>query len=89
VSTTFALEVGNIDEALRFYDKVFSFELRGTHRDDSGDKDMAFIDMGDQFLALSRDRSRPPDTSRHFDALGVSPEKSDEARAQMAAKGFL
>ncbi|WP_225040499.1 VOC family protein (plasmid) [Rhizobium sp. T1470] len=61
-----ALEVGDVDEALRFYGKIFSFELRGTHSDDTGSLEIAFIDMGDQFLAMSRGRSQSPDTSRHF-----------------------
>ena len=39
-----ALEVGDIDEALAFYGRLFKFELRG--KSDS----MAFIDLGDQFI---------------------------------------
>ncbi len=42
-----ALEVGDIDEALDFYGQIFDLQLRGR-----GDK-MAFIDLGDQFIALS------------------------------------
>jgi lactoylglutathione lyase len=56
-----ALEVGDIDEALDFYGRLFAFELRGR----IGDK-MAFLDAGDQFLALSAGRGRPGDDSRHF-----------------------
>lgn len=41
-----ALEVGNIEEALAFYGAIFDFELRGRG------PGRAFIDMGDQFLAL-------------------------------------
>jgi lactoylglutathione lyase len=55
-----ALEVGDIDEALEFYGGFIEFELRG-----KGDK-MAFIDLGDQFIALSKGRSQPPDDDRHF-----------------------
>jgi catechol 2,3-dioxygenase-like lactoylglutathione lyase family enzyme len=55
-----ALEVGDIDAALDFYGRIFSFELRGR------DKDHAFLDMGDQFLALSAGRTQPSDTHRHF-----------------------
>ena len=56
-----ALEVGDLDEALRFWESIFGpLELRGR----SGG--MAFIDMGDQFIALSRGRTQPPDQSRHF-----------------------
>jgi catechol 2,3-dioxygenase-like lactoylglutathione lyase family enzyme len=56
-----ALEVSDIEEALAWYGSVFTFELRGRHSDR-----MAFIDMGDQFIALSADRSQPPDGPRHF-----------------------
>ena len=55
-----ALEVGDIDEALDFYGGFVEFELRG-----KSDK-MAFIDLGDQFIALSKGRSQPPDNDRHF-----------------------
>lgn len=61
-----ALEVGDIEEALRFYGSIFSFDLRGSHSDDSGRVVMVFIDMGDQFLALSRGRHHRPDCDRHF-----------------------
>lgn len=61
-----ALEVDDVDAALEFYGKVFEFRLRGDHRDDDGVLRMAFIDMGDQFLAFSRGRSQEPDTGRHF-----------------------
>ena len=61
-----ALEVGDVEDALRFYGRVFAFELRGTHKDDDGRTTMAFIDLGDQFLALTAGRQQPPDTGRHF-----------------------
>jgi catechol 2,3-dioxygenase-like lactoylglutathione lyase family enzyme len=61
-----ALEVGDVEEALRFYEKIFAFTLRGSHRDDQGRLVMAFIDMGDQFLTLSSGRTQAPDTGRHF-----------------------
>lgn len=61
-----ALEVGSIEEALRFYGAVFSFELRGTHEDDDGRTFMAFLDMGDQFIALIAGREQPRDDDRHF-----------------------
>ena len=41
-----ALEVGDINEALEFYGKLVDFELR------SKSETAAFIDLGDQFLAL-------------------------------------
>ena len=57
-----ALEVGDIEEALGFYARLFEFEVRGR----IGDR-MAFIDLGDQFIALAATRARPPDEgARHF-----------------------
>lgn len=55
-----AIEVGDIDEALAFYAQIFEFKLRGKS------KDSAFIDLGDQFLALQKGRRQPPDDGRHF-----------------------
>ena len=55
-----ALEVGDIDEALAFYGEFLEFELR------SRSENMAFIDLGDQFLALSKGRRQAPDDDRHF-----------------------
>lgn len=55
-----ALEVGDIDEALAFYGRLVDFELR-----DKSDTS-AFIDLGDQFLALSKGRRQAPDDGRHF-----------------------
>jgi lactoylglutathione lyase len=55
-----ALEVGDVGEALEWYGRFFEFELRGR----AGS--MAFIDMGDQFIALARDSSPHVDRERHF-----------------------
>jgi predicted enzyme related to lactoylglutathione lyase len=55
-----AIEVGGIDEALEFFGRIFELELRGR----SGQ--MAFLDMGDQFLALSAGRTQPADRRRHI-----------------------
>jgi catechol 2,3-dioxygenase-like lactoylglutathione lyase family enzyme len=55
-----ALEVGDVDEALAFYGRIFEFGLRGR-----GAR-MAFIDMGDQFVALAAGRTQPPDAHRHI-----------------------
>jgi predicted enzyme related to lactoylglutathione lyase len=55
-----ALEVGDIDEALAFYGQLFELTLRGRVHG------MAFVDMGDQFLALSQGRTQPADEHRHF-----------------------
>jgi catechol 2,3-dioxygenase-like lactoylglutathione lyase family enzyme len=56
-----ALEVDDLDESIDFYRQLFSFELRGRHGDS-----MAFLDAGDQFIALSTPRRQPPDEDRHF-----------------------
>jgi lactoylglutathione lyase len=55
-----ALEVGDIEEALAFYGRLFHFTLRGK------DSNSAFIDLGDQFLALQKGRKQPTDDGRHF-----------------------
>jgi lactoylglutathione lyase len=55
-----ALEVGSIDEALAFYGRLFDVELRGRSAG------MAFVDMGDQFLAFAEGRTQAPDGARHF-----------------------
>jgi catechol 2,3-dioxygenase-like lactoylglutathione lyase family enzyme len=54
-----ALEVGDIEEALDFYGKLFELKLRGRG------PGRAFIDAGDQFLALSEGRTQAPDEHRH------------------------
>ncbi len=55
-----ALEVADVDAALDFYGRIFAFSLRGRA------PGMAFIDLGDQFIALSEGRTQPPDRHRHF-----------------------
>jgi predicted enzyme related to lactoylglutathione lyase len=55
-----ALEVGSVDEALAFYGRLFEFELRGRSRG------TAFIELGDQFVALAEGRTQPPGRHRHF-----------------------
>ena len=55
-----ALEVGDVDAALDFYGKIFDFKLRGRS------KGQAFIDMGDQFIALMETKKPHEDKGRHF-----------------------
>jgi catechol 2,3-dioxygenase-like lactoylglutathione lyase family enzyme len=74
-----ALEVGDIEEALRWYGRLFEFELRGRH----GNR-MAFIDMGDQFIALVAGRTQPPDGPRHF---GLVVDDKETARAKLMQAG--
>src|SRR3979490_1682948 len=74
-----ALEVGDIDEALAFYGRLFEFELR------SRSKTSAFIDLGDQFLALQKGRSQPADDGRHF---GLVVDDKDAVRKALADAGI-
>ena len=55
-----ALAVGDVDEAVEFYGRIFELELRGRVRG------MAFLDMGDQFLALAEGDDPVADRNRHF-----------------------
>ena len=73
-----ALEVGDVEEALEFYGRIFEFELRGR-----GGR-MAFIDMGDQFIALAAGRTQPPDAHRHF---GLVVDDKEAARAALGKAG--
>jgi catechol 2,3-dioxygenase-like lactoylglutathione lyase family enzyme len=73
-----ALEVGDIEEALAFYGRIFDFKLRGKSRT------MAFIDLGDQFIALQAGRTQLADDSRHV-CLVV--DDKEAARAALKAAG--
>jgi lactoylglutathione lyase len=73
-----ALEVGDVNEALAFYGRLFTFELRG--KSDS----MAFIDLGDQFIALQKGRRQPADDGRHF---GLVVDDKEAARKALQAAG--
>ncbi|MFL5937715.1 MAG: VOC family protein [Gaiellaceae bacterium] len=73
-----ALEVGDIDEALDFYGRIFEFELRGRG------PGMAFIDMGDQFIALMQGRPGEPDGARHF---GLVVDDKEQARRALVEAG--
>src|ERR1700681_4114917 len=77
-----ALEVGDIDEALAFYGRLFKFELRG--KSDS----MAFIDLGDQFIALQKGRAQPADDGRHFGLVVDDKEAAREALADAGVKAL-
>ena len=74
-----ALEVGDVDAALAWYGRIFALELRGR----VGDR-MAFVDLGDQFLALSAPRTQPADDDRH---LGLVVDDRAAVRAALAEAG--
>lgn len=73
-----AIEVGDVEEALAFYGRIFAVGLRGR-----GSR-MAFIDMGDQFIALSAGRTQPPDAHRH---LGLVVDDKEAARRALEEAG--
>ena len=74
-----ALEVGDLDAALDLYGRLFSFGMRGRIRR------MAFLDMGDQFLAVSEGRAQGPDDGRHF---GLVVDDVDAAREAVKREGL-
>jgi predicted enzyme related to lactoylglutathione lyase len=73
-----ALEVGDIEEALAFYGRLFRFELR------SKSATMAFIDLGDQFIALQKGRRQAADDGRH---VGLVVDDKEAARKALNAAG--
>jgi lactoylglutathione lyase len=73
-----ALEVGDIEEALAFYGRLFRFELRGKN------ETTAFIDLGDQFIALQKGRRQPADDGRHF---GLVVDDKEAARRALRDAG--
>jgi lactoylglutathione lyase len=73
-----ALEVGDIEEALAFYGSIFEIEVRGR------EPGMAFVDMGDQFIALSEGRTTSPDAARHF---GLVVDDKDAVREALIREG--
>ena len=75
-----ALEVGDVDEALAWYGRFFEFELRGR-----AGAAMAFIDMGDQFIAIAAGRTQPPDQARH---IGLVVDDKEAVRAALRAAGI-
>ena len=73
-----AIEVGDIDQALEFYGKIFDFTLRGRG------EDSAFIDMGDQFLAMMKRVGTRKGEMRHF---GVVVDDRSSVRESVEAAG--
>src|SRR5689334_4060212 len=75
-----ALEVESVDDALEFYGRIFDLELRGRS------PHTAFIDMGDQFIALTEGRTQPPDRHRHFGLVVEDKEATRRALADADAE---
>jgi len=75
-----ALEADSIEEALAFWKTVFGpVTLRGRL------PRMAFVDMGDQFVALAEPRTQPPDRARH---VGIVVDDKEAVRAAAVAAGI-
>jgi lactoylglutathione lyase len=75
-----ALEVGDLEEALEWYRRIFEFQVVR----EANFPHMAFLQMGDQFLNLTEGRSQPPDTHRHF---GLVVDDKPAAREALEAAG--
>ena len=73
-----ALEVDDIDSALEFYGRLFDLKLR------SRSHNAAFIDIGDQFIALMKGRTQARDDSRH---VGLVVDDKEAARRVLEAAG--
>ncbi len=73
-----ALVVGDIEAALDFYARIFELKLRGR-----GDG-MAFIDLGDQFIALAEGAQGEADTKRHF---GLVVDSKEKVKSRLAEAG--
>jgi catechol 2,3-dioxygenase-like lactoylglutathione lyase family enzyme len=75
-----AVEVGDVDEAIAFFEQLADeVRLRGR----IGSK-MAFVDMGDQFVAISAGRTQEPDRARH---IGLVVDDREEVLARARAAG--
>ena len=74
-----AVEVGTIDEAIAFLERIFDeLPLRGRSAT------MAFVDLGDQFIALAAGRTQPPDGARH---VGLVVDDRDETLRRAGEAG--
>jgi catechol 2,3-dioxygenase-like lactoylglutathione lyase family enzyme len=73
-----ALEVDDVAAAVEWYGRFLYFELRGQR------PTMAWIDLGDQFLALSSPRTQDDDAGRHF---GLVVDDKEAMRAALAQAG--
>ena len=74
-----ALDVGDIEQALEFYGQFLEFSLRGKS------EKMAFIDLGDQFIAMTKVDAQPRDNHRHF---GLVVDDKEAVGRTLAALGI-
>ena len=76
-----AVEVGSIDEALAFLEQLFGeLQLRGRG------PSMAFVDLGDQFIALSAGRTQPPDADATSASSSTDGRKPSSGRERPAPR---
>ena len=73
-----ALEVGDIEQALDFYGKIFDFTLRAKRPGN------AFVELGDQFINLMETQNQHEDRRRHF---GLVVDNRSSVRARVEAAG--
>lgn len=74
------LEVGDLDEALEFYGKIFDVRVR--RRSDTN----AFVDMGDQFIQFALGKEQGPDDKRHFGLVVDDREPVRQALEEMGVE---
>jgi catechol 2,3-dioxygenase-like lactoylglutathione lyase family enzyme len=73
-----ALEVADLERTIAFYEQLFELRFRSRSRT------MAFVDIGDQFLALMQGSPHGADGQRHF---GLVVDDKQAARAALEAAG--
>jgi lactoylglutathione lyase len=73
-----ALEVGDLEAAVAFYRSIFGFA------EPEREPGMAFLDMGDQFLALSEGPGDDRNSARHF---GLVVDDKEATSAALRAAG--
>jgi catechol 2,3-dioxygenase-like lactoylglutathione lyase family enzyme len=74
-----AFEVRDLDEALAWYGRFFDLRMRGRR------PTMAWIDLGDQFIALSETAAPARDTHRH---VGLVVDDREALRAALRDAGY-
>jgi len=74
-----AFEVRDLDEALAWYGRFFDLRMRGRR------PTMAWIDLGDQFIALSQTAAPTPDAHRH---VGLVVDDREALRAALREAGY-
>lgn len=74
-----SIEVGNITEAVAFYTSIISVEV------DDLEEDRCSLELGDQFIALTKGRTQEGDGDRHF---GLVVDDKEKVRARLVELGI-